>query len=204
MNDTAGALVPQPPGAENPITEAILSLVARVPETDEPAQARPQARAQAIARAAARRASVVASSMALPPGLLGWLTLLPELLAVWRLQAQMVSDIAGVYGKSATLTREQMLYCLFKHLGAQLFRDVVVRTGERLLVRSASAGALQALIRQLGIKVGQGLLGKGASRLLPLVGAVGVGAYAYFDTRQVATTAMELFALSAESPRQPA
>lgn len=187
-------MVPLPPGAPNPISEAILSLVAHVPATDEPAQAQPQARAQAIARTAARRASVVASSMALPPGLLGWLTLLPELLAVWRLQAQMVSDIAGVYGKSATLSREQMLYCLFKHLGAQLFRDVVVRAGERVLVRSASAAALQGLVRQLGIKAGQGLLGKGASRLLPVVGAVGVGAYAYYDTRQVAKTAMELFA----------
>ena len=194
MSEATGALVPIPPGAPNPISEAILSLVAYVPPTDEPAQAQPQARAQAIARTAARRASVVASSMALPPGLLGWLTLLPELVAVWRLQAQMVSDIAGVYGKSATLSREQMLYCLFKHLGAQLFRDVVVRAGERLLVRSASAAALQGLVRQLGIKAGQGLLGKGASRLLPVVGAVGVGAYAYYDTRQVAKTAMELFA----------
>jgi hypothetical protein len=35
---------------------------------------------------------------------------------------------------------------------------------------------------------------KGASRLMPLVGAVGVGAYAYYDTTQVAKTAIELFA----------
>ncbi len=204
MSDSPGALVPLPKDKGHPLGEAILSLVARVPDTDEPARAQPQARAQSIARAAARQASLVASSMALPPGALGWLTLVPELLAVWRLQAQMVADIAGVYGTRATLTREQMLYCLFKHLGAQLFRDVVVRAGERVLVRSASDGVLRALVRQLGIKAGQGLLGKGASRLLPVMGAVGVGAYAYFDTRQVARTAMELFSFSAAQHRQPA
>ena len=37
-------------------------------------------------------------------------------------------------------------------------------------------------------------IGKGVSRWLPIIGAVGVGAYAYYDTRQVARTAIELFA----------
>ena len=45
----------------------------------------------------------------MPPGPLGWLTIAPELLAVWKIQAQMVSDLAGVYGKAATLTREHMV-----------------------------------------------------------------------------------------------
>ena len=31
------------------------------------------------------------------------------------------------------------------------------------------------------------------SRWLPVVGAMGVGAYAYYDTRQVAKTAVALF-----------
>jgi hypothetical protein len=120
--------------------------------------------------------------------------MLPELFGVWRLQAQLVSDIAGVYGKTATLNREQMLYCLFRHVSAQVFRDVVVRAGERVLIRSASLGALQALAQRLGIKLAHGTLGRGASRLVPLAGAVGVGAYAYYDTLQVAKTASELFA----------
>ena len=38
------------------------------------------------------------------------------------------------------------------------------------------------------------MLGKGVTRFVPLIGAVGVGAYAYFDTRQVGRTAMDLFA----------
>jgi hypothetical protein len=183
-----------PLNASSKLANGIVELVMRIPASDAPHAEHPHAQAHRLARQAARRASLLAGSLALPPGVLGWLTILPELIGVWRLQAQLVSDIAGVYGKTATLNREQMLYCLFRHVSAQVFRDVVVRAGERVLIRSASLGALQALAQRLGIKVAHGTLGRGASRLVPLAGAVGVGAYAYYDTLQVASTASELFA----------
>jgi len=183
-----------PFNASSKLANGIVELVMRIPASDAPHADNPHAQAHRLARQAARRASLLAGSLALPPGVLGWLTMLPELFGVWRLQAQLVSDIAGVYGKTATLNREQMLYCLFRHVSAQVFRDVVVRAGERVLIRSASLGALQALAQRLGIKLAHGALGRGASRLVPLAGAVGVGAYAYYDTLQVAKTASELFA----------
>jgi hypothetical protein len=178
---------------ENPLADAVFQLVLQVPASTEAVRAHPAERAHAIARKAARTASVVSGSLSLPPGVLGWLTVLPELVGVWKLQVQMVSDIASVYGKSKTLGREQMLYCLFKHMSAQVFRDVVVRVGERFVVKRASIKVSQALAQQLGAKVAKTVISKGASRFVPLVGAVGAGAYAYFDTLQVAKTAVELF-----------
>ena len=185
-------------------SDAILDLVLHVPSSAEQALLQPAARAHAIARASARQATMLASSLALPPGVLGWLTLLPELIGVWRIQAQMVADIAAVYGKQKTLQREEMLYCLFKHVSAQLFRDVVVRVGERVLVREASTKVLQSIAQALGVKVTKKVLGKGAARFVPLLGAVGVGAYAYFDTLQVARTAAELFAQDSITKVPPA
>jgi hypothetical protein len=181
------------PVTDSTLSEAVLALVLRVPDSAEPMLEQPSSRAHAIARQAARTASLISGSMSLPPGFLGWLTVVPELVGVWKLQAQMVSDIAGVYGKSKTLGREQMLYCLFKHVSAQLFRDVVVRVGERVVVRQTSLKALQSLAQQVGVQISKAVISKGASRFVPLLGAVGVGAYAYFDTLQVAKTAVELF-----------
>jgi hypothetical protein len=37
------------------------------------------------------------------------------------------------------------------------------------------------------------MAGRGIARWLPVVGAIGVGAYARYDTRQVARTAIALF-----------
>ncbi|MDD5336217.1 MAG: hypothetical protein PHS32_20975 [Rhodoferax sp.] len=193
MPENSIAVLALPEDPRHKIGDAILRLVLSVPESNEGTAVQPELRARWLGRAAARQASLMAGSLALPPGVLGWLTILPELLAVWRLQAQMVSDIAAVYGKSATLGREQMLYCLFKHVSAQLFRDVVVQVGERFVVQRASLVFIQYAARTLGVKVTQNVIGKSVSRLLPLIGAVGVGAYAYFDTTQVAKTAIALF-----------
>ena len=86
-----------------------------------------------------------------------------------------------------------MLYCLFKHVSAQLFRDVVVRVGERVLIRETSLQFLQTAAQKIGVMLTKTLIRKSAARFVPLLGAVGVGAYAYFDTLQVAQTAVELF-----------
>ena len=193
MTSNALALIPSKTDVRQKVGDAILDLVLRVPPTAERALDQPQARAQAIGRAAARQASMLASTMALPPGFFGWLTVLPELVGVWKLQSQMVADIAGVYGKSASMDREQMVYCMFKHVSAQLFRDVVVRVGERFLIQRASSAFMRSLVQKLGARVTQNVVGKSVSRFVPLLGAVGVGAYAYYDTTQVARTAMALF-----------
>ena len=68
------------------IADAILDYVGQTPFTTELARERPQARAREIAAAAARQAAVTTGGLSLPPGPLGWLTLLPELRSLWKLQ----------------------------------------------------------------------------------------------------------------------
>jgi hypothetical protein len=175
------------------ITRAILDFVAEIPASRVPGAKDPQSEARRLASRAAQRAALTSGSLALPPGPLGWLTVLPELVAIWKIQAQMVSDIAAAYGKHAQLGREQMLWCLFRHTAAQAFRDLVVRMGDRLLFRRMSYAVAERVAKRIGTAVTQRAVGKGLSRWLPVVGALGVGAYAYYDTGQVARTAIEMF-----------
>lgn len=157
------------------------------------------AMAEEIARTTAKKAALLSSSLSLPPGPAGMLTVLPDLYLIWRLQRQMVSDIFGLYGRSAELTRVHMLYCLFRHLASQVARDFVVRTGERLIVQRLSSGALSKALTALGSRLTQRVTGGAASRWVPLVGAAAVGAYAYWDTLQIAKTAGQLLAETASS-----
>lgn len=181
------------PAEHSRVTQAILDFVSQIPASKVAGGKDPEAEARRLGNRAAQRAALTAGSLALPPGPLGWLTVLPELIAIWRIQAQMVSDIAAAYGKQATLGREQMLWCLFRHTAAQAFRDLVVRMGDRLLFRRMSYAVVERVAKQIGVKITQRAVGKGVSRWLPVVGALGVGAYAYYDTGQVAATAIELF-----------
>lgn len=175
------------------IAEAILDFVSQVPDSKVGSSKDPASEARRLANRAAQRAALTAGSLALPPGPLGWLTLLPELIAIWKIQGQMVSDIAAAYGRHATLGREQMMWCLFRHTAAQAFRDLVVRMGDRLIFQRMSYGVAQRVAKQVGVKLTQRTLSKGLSRWLPVIGALGVGAYAYYDTGQVAGTAIEMF-----------
>jgi hypothetical protein len=107
--------------------EANLDVVGSIPGSSARPSARPDEAARKLANAAAAKAALISGGLALPPGPLGWLAILPDLIAIWRLQSQMVADIAALYGQTATLTREHMLYCLFRHAAAQAVRDLVVR-----------------------------------------------------------------------------
>ena len=175
------------------IAQQILDFLSDIPASRERPSEHPRARSEAIALAARRKAFLASSSLALPPGPLGWLTVLPELVAIWKIQAQMVADIAAACGQHAMLTREQMMYCLFRHAAAQAVRDLAVRAGQRWIVHAATTHAIRGIAERIGVKLSQRTLGSSLARMLPVAGALGVGAYAWYDTRQVAGTAIAMF-----------
>lgn len=175
------------------LASALLDFVGRVPQSSLHQSRTPLVAARKVANTAAAKAALSAGALALPPGPMGWLTIAPEIIAVWKIQAQMVADIAALHGKSASLTREHMLYCLFRHTAAQAVRDLVVRVGERVFVKQTSLVVLQRIAERIGVKVTQGALGKGVARWMPIIGALGVGGYAFYDTAQIANSARDLF-----------
>ncbi len=193
MSNRDRALSAAGQGATYALSHALLDIAGHVPHSDETVALQPRQAARALTRVAAKKAAMTSGALALAPGPLGLLTVLPDLLVVWRIQAQLVSDIAAVYGRSATLSTGHMLYCLFKHSAAQAVRDLAVRAGERWIIRQASGALLQTIAKRLGARLSQKLLGNGAARFLPLLGAVGVGGYAWYDTTQVAASAIALF-----------
>lgn len=175
------------------ISKMLMDFLECIPETHELPSSTPHKRAKEIAQSAAIKAASTSGTLALPPGPFGLLTILPDLLAVWKIQSQMVVDIAGTYGKKAEISKEAMLYCLFKHTASQAFRDVIIRVGERYLVKKQTTKIIQFLLQKIGLKVSQRIAGKGISRLLPIIGAAGVAAYAFYDTNGVGKTAIEFF-----------
>jgi hypothetical protein len=143
-------------GAMNGIITAIADLIATIPKsTFSEITDRDLARStsQRLVRESAGKTAIISGGMALPPGPLGLLTILPELKMVWMTQAQLVSDIAAIYGKSISLNQTTMLYCLFRHGLASGFKEIVVRVGERYLIKGASLRIIQALLKKIGVSV---------------------------------------------------
>lgn len=186
------------------LAQALHALVSQIPvSTEQPADA-PALRAQTLAHAAALKAAALSGSFTLPPGPLGLATVVPDLLSVWRIQQQLVADIAATFGRTAALTRETMLLCLFKHGGAALTQHLLSRNqNDDVVVHRIANRALQQLLEKIAVRLGQRLAAKSLSRWLPLLGAVGAGAYAYYDTTHVARNALDLFSRPIELRPEP-
>jgi hypothetical protein len=178
---------------ETGVSGRVLALVTQAPEARCVPSPRPADAAAKAIESAASKAALAAGTLALPLGPLGWATIAPEMLAVWHIQRQLVADIAALYGRSAELGPTQMMWCLFRHTAAQALRDLTVRVGERVIVRPAAQAVLQRVAGAVGMQLGRKVAGKALSRWVPLVGAAGVGAYAWWDTRQVGRAALQLF-----------
>jgi hypothetical protein len=175
------------------LQKALYDVVSNIPSSRLPVSRDPGGKAAELISAAQKKSAVLAAACAIPPGPLGLLTIVPDLVGIWKMQSQLVADIAAVYGKTPALRREAMLLCLFKHGVASIGRDLLVRVGQRVLIRRASLRVIQALLAKVGIRVTQKLIGRGLSRWIPLVGAGVMGAYAWYDTGEVGRSAVELF-----------
>lgn len=184
------------------VASTLYDLVTAAPSSQLSPTSDPYNASQDIIKKAAWKSAGVSGALAAPPGPLGMLTILPDLLAIWRIQSQMVADIAAVHGKSGYLTREALLFCLFKHGASQLLRDVVVRVGERYILRRTSLRMIERVCERLGLRVTQRMLGASISRWIPIAGAVAVGWYTRYDTRQVGQSALDLFSkeIATETP----
>jgi hypothetical protein len=176
----------------------LLKVIHEIPTSAEKETSEALIRARKLISETSFKAAAISGALALPVGPLGWLTILPDLAAIWRLQAQMVADIGSLFGKSGKLTEESMIYCLFRHAAAQVMRDLVTRMGQRIVVQRTSLRVAENVLESIGIKIVQRVARGGLWRLLPAIGALAVAGYAYYDTEQVGQTAIELFSKDIE------
>ena len=173
--------------------DVLFKVIRKIPASAEQQSDDALLRARKLIADASLRAAAISGALALPPGPVGWLTILPDLAGIWRLQAQLVADIGAVFGKKAKLTEESLVYCLFRHAAAQVVRDLVMRMGERVVVRRLSLRVAENVLANIGVKVVQRVARGGVWRLLPAIGALAVAGYAYYDTEKVGETAIEFF-----------
>lgn len=175
------------------VYQILFDLITDIPDSLLTKNEDAEARVQRLIKQASFKAATVSTTLSIPAGITGIITSIPDIATVWRIQAQLVSDIAATYGKIAFLSREAMVWCLFRHSASQLLRDIAVRTGSRLVVQKLSFAALNKLLQKIGIQLSTKFIGRMALRAIPTLGAVGNGAYTYYDTTEVGKTADTYF-----------
>ncbi|EMY71792.1 hypothetical protein [Leptospira vanthielii] len=148
---------------------------------------------QELVQNASFKSGLVSATCSLPPGPLGILSILPELLFMYRIQGHLILDIAALYGKEVQVTKELLLYCLFKHGGAHVFRKIIEESSLKILIRPTTVKVFQTMLEKLGLLISKSIIRKQFARWIPIGGAVVTGTFAYYDTKRVGQTAKDLF-----------
>lgn len=167
-----------------------------IPVSHEPEAVDPVLASGNIIRRSCRNAGLLSAGLSLPTGPLGLITLMPDLTGVWRIQSQMVSDIASAFGERTWLNREQMLFFLFRHSVSHLVGDVIAKSGERYIVQRLSEKAFNGIVEKVVLKLGSNLTVRATKIVFPIIGAAFLGTYSYLDTLQIGVTAKKFFGLN--------
>ncbi len=150
--------------------------------------------AQGRINKAAIQAAALSAGLAIPPGFAGFVTLIPGILAIWKLQRKLVMEIADLYGADPVMRRKRMIHCFAGHSAAQLAKDLLVKDKKWLFLKKTTGEGTEQLMRHLGIGI---VKKKGVhcfvQRMVPVLGSVLAGVYAFYDTQRVGRAALEHF-----------
>ena len=153
---------------------------------------------QSYVRKTAIKSASLSAALAVPGGVTGLITMLPEIAGIWRLQAQMVGSIANAYGYEKSLSREQMIWCMFKQFGYGVVSKYVFQKGGTYVFKQMNSQAFQGAAHLIGKRLVTQQGSKAASRIIPLAGSVASGALSYRDTQRVGKNALRLYSIGVE------
>ena len=151
----------------------------------------PQAIDEMIKRYAATNFAV-SGALNLIPGPWGLITIIPDLMVVFRNQLALVYDIGVAYGQQKILNRGILAWLLLSATGSSA-GSLIVMQGTKALVRRSSLRVFQRLVNALAGRITQQVLKSTISKWLPVVGAAAMASWSSYITYRIGSKAKELF-----------
>lgn len=134
---------------------------------------------------AAHRAFKISTALGLIPGPIGFAAILPEVVALTRLQINLIYRIARYYNRTETANTEIVLLILANVMGVAGGETLIRRAGTALVIRSANTGVVRALARKIGTHVIDTAVEKATGRWIPVVTAPLFGYFSRSLTRKI-------------------
>lgn len=145
----------------------------------------------------------ISTAAALPPGPLGLMTILPELLTVTKIQMNLIYRIAAYYGKQGQVNATLILLIFANEAGLAIGRRVVTRMGTKLLIRTLGEQSVHSVSRSIAARIGARLTQKAVGRWIPFLLAPLFGLFSKKMTVRIGTEAVKLFSQDLELLEAP-
>ena len=127
------------------------------------------------------------------PGVGGIISILPETYLLLKLQARMIKDIAILLGRESFLSKEILLYCLFKESKINLLEASIRITGIKLIVRPISLDLIKSIFYKLVLNKAVKNKNQKNQIIFSFISAITNGSISFLDTQIVGNTANSIF-----------
>ncbi len=146
-----------------------------------------------MTNSASWKAFTISTAAAIPWGAIGWATILPELIAITKLQINLIYKIAAYHGKLGVINKTLVLLIFANQAGLAIGRHLTRRIGTKVIIRTLGPKALRAIAKKIGIKIGARVSQKLVGRWVPIVLAPIFGAFSKSMTTDIGRAADALF-----------
>ena len=141
---------------------------------------------------AAQKAFKVSTALGLIPGPVGFMGILPEAVALTKLQINLICRIARHYNREERVDKEIVLLVLANVIGVAGGEALVRKAGTTLVIRSANTRVVRALARRIGTRAIENAAKKAIGRWIPLAVAPLFGYFSRSLTRKIGREAKRL------------
>ena len=148
--------------------------------------------AELMARAS-WKAFAIGTAAAIPPGPLGWATILPEMASVTKIQINLIYDIAEHYKQRGKLNKTLVMMIFANEAGIEVGMELVERVGKKLVIRALGSKLLRPIVTKIGARLGVRITQRMIGRWVPVVLAPAFGAFSKKMTTQIGKECVKLF-----------
>jgi uncharacterized protein (DUF697 family) len=148
---------------------------------------------QQLINTSSKKAFAVSFAAAVPPGFLGWATLIPELITITKIQINLIHAIAKYYGQEEKLNPVLLSIIFSTALGLELGKGILQKAGAELIISKMSSELFKPIIERISVKTLTRLLEKIPSRWIPLMTAPIFGTWSAMNTKAIGYAADKLF-----------
>ncbi len=139
------------------------------------------------------KAFAVSTAASIPPGPVGMLTILPEVIAVTRIQLGLIGKIAKYYEKEKELNGTVIALILGNAAGIATGRELLKCVDNKIIIQRMSTLALQNFAARIGAKILGRIVARMPARWIPLVTAPLFGMMSKTATARVGWEVVALF-----------
>ena len=146
-----------------------------------------------MTQTASWKAFSISTAAAVPPGPFGLVTILPEIVAVTKIQMNLLYRIAKYHQQAGKVNRTLVLLIFGNALGFAVGSEFFRKVGSRLLVESAGSPGVRNIALRIGKKITTRILPKTVARWVPFVLAPIFGAFSKSMTTKIGREANKIF-----------